>query len=141
MKSLNRAQLKGNIGQVRINTVESRRVANFTLATDASWKDKNGEWHNDTDWHNVVAWEGFGIASLDALATGTKVSVTGKLKTRKYVGSDNIERYVTEVLAEDLDIISDNRQGSEVEQTGAPSPSRTPRATQSSSRHDTDDDF
>lgn len=105
MKSVNRVELKGNVGNARTNTVDGRTVINFSVATDNSWKDKQGEWHQETDWHNVCAWSGYGIADADRIQSGTKVYVVGKLRTRKYTDRDGQEKYVTEVLAEELDII------------------------------------
>lgn len=146
MKSVNRVELKGNVGgDPRVNTVDGRTVVNFSLATDNSWKDKQGEWHNDTDWHNVCAWGGFGIADADRIHSGSKVHVVGKLRTRKYSDRDGQERYVTEVLAEELDIIDEPAK----EQDNGDMPrsafrgqtQSAQRPSHAAQRRDNDDDF
>ncbi len=108
MKTINRVELKGLVGQEpRVNTVEGRTVANFSVATDNSWKSKSGEWMRETDWHNVCAWSGYGVADAERLHAGTKVHIIGRLRTRKYMTQQGTEAYVTEVLAEELDIIDE----------------------------------
>lgn len=115
MKSVNRVELKGVIGQdAKINQAGSGRVANFSLATEFLWVDKEGNRQKDTDWHNVVAWEMFGIAELSRLLKGVRVSVVGRLRTRKYTDRGGSEKYITEVVADELDIIDEQprQQGS-----------------------------
>lgn len=108
MKSTNRVELKGVIGQdARINTAGSMRVANFSLATEFLWTDKEGNKMKDTDWHNIVAWEVYGIADFSKLVKGAKVSLVGRLRTRNYADKQGNQRYVTEVVADELDIIDD----------------------------------
>lgn len=108
MKSVNRVELKGVIGQdARINTAGNSRVANFSLATEFLWVDKDGNKMKDTDWHNIVAWEVFGIADFSKLVKGARVSVVGRLRTRNYADKQGNQRYVTEVVADELDVIDD----------------------------------
>lgn len=108
MKSVNRVELKGVIGQdARINTAGSSRVANFSLATEFLWVDKDGNKMKDTDWHNIVAWEVFGIADFSKLVKGARVSVVGRLRTRNYADKQGNQRYVTEVVADELDVIDE----------------------------------
>lgn len=108
MKSVNRVYLKGTIGQdARITQAGSGRVANISVATEFLWVDKEGNKQKDTDWHNVVAWEMFGIADFSRLVKGTKVSIVGRLRTRKYTDRSGAERYVTEVVADELDVIDE----------------------------------
>ena len=102
MKSTNRVELKGVIGQdARINTAGSMRVANFSLATEFLWTDREGNKMKDTDWHNIVAWEVFGIADFSKLVKGAKVSIVGRLRTRNYADKQGNQRYVTEVVADE----------------------------------------
>lgn len=107
MKSLNRAQLKGTIGRdPQINTTDGgRRVTNLSVATDFPWQDKDGKWQHDTDWHNVVVWEGYGIPNLESLRKGTQIYISGRLRTRKYTDRSGMDRYITEIIAEEIDII------------------------------------
>lgn len=125
MKSTNRVELKGVIGQdARINTAGSMRVANFSLATEFLWVDKEGNKMKDTDWHNIVAWEVFGIADFSKLVKGTKVSLVGRLRTRNYADKQGNQRYITEVVADELDVIDDQprQQGQRVQQSRANTP-------------------
>lgn len=125
MKSTNRVELKGVIGQdARINTAGSMRVANFSLATEFLWVDKEGNKMKDTDWHNIVAWEVFGIADFSKLVKGTKVSIVGRLRTRNYADKQGNQRYITEVVADDLDVIDDQprQQGQRAQQPRSTAP-------------------
>lgn len=141
MKTINRAEIKGIIGQEpRVNTVGGRTVANFSVATENTWKDQNGEWQKETDWHNVCAWDGYGIAKADALHSGTKVHIIGRLRTRKYTNNQGLDQYVTEVLAEELDIIYEPSQTQSQPQNGNYTRSASPRRA-AVSTGGSDDDF
>ena len=100
--SLNKIMLIGNLGkdsETRFTTAENFSVTNFTLATTYSFKNKNGEWTDETTWHNIVA---FNLSDFmkENLKKGKKVYVEGRLVKRDYTDKDNIKRYVTEVRAE-----------------------------------------
>lgn len=100
--SLNKIMLIGNLGkdsETRFTTSDNFSVTNFTLATTYSFKNKNGEWTNETTWHNVVA---FNLSDFmkENLKKGKKVYVEGRLVKRDYTDKDNIKRYFTEVRAE-----------------------------------------
>lgn len=100
--SLNKIMLIGNLGkdsETRFTTADNFSVTNFTLATTYSFKNKNGEWTNETTWHNVVA---FNLSDYmkENLKKGKKVYVEGRLVKRDYTDKDNVKRYVTEVRAE-----------------------------------------
>lgn len=100
--SLNKIMLIGNLGkdsETRFTTVDNFSVTNFTLATTYSFKNKNGEWTDETTWHNVVA---FNLSDFmkENLKKGRKVYVEGRLVKRDYTDKDNVKRYVTEVRAE-----------------------------------------
>ena len=140
MKTINRVELKGTIGQdPRVNTVDGRTVANFPLATEYAWRDKNGEWVRETDWHNVCAWNGYGIAEAERLHRGTKVHIIGRLRTRKYTNNQGAEVYVTEVLVEEMDIIDEPNQTAAQGQAqgGARTSARRPQTA----RQNNDEDF
>lgn len=100
--SLNKIMLIGHLGkdaETRFTTSDNFSVTNFTLATTYSYKNKNGEWSNETTWHNIVA---FNLSDYmkDSLKKGKKVYVEGRLVKRDYTDKDNVKRYVTEVRAE-----------------------------------------
>jgi len=80
-------------------------MAHLTLATNVAYKDREGAAIIETTWHNISAWEGHGVQNLDSITKGTKLYVTGRLRTQKYVGNDGIERTSTDVLANRLVMI------------------------------------
>lgn len=102
MSSLNKVILIGNLGKdPEIRTFQSGgRVANFSVATSESWKDKaTGEKKEKTEWHRVsVMNEGLVGVIERYVKKGTKVYIEGKLQTRKWSGEDGVERYSTEVV-------------------------------------------
>jgi len=128
--SLNKIMLIGNLGkdsETRFTTAENFSVTNFTLATTYSFKNKNGEWTNETTWHNIVA---FNLSDFmkESLKKGKKVYVEGRLVKRDYTDKDNIKRYVTEVRAEriiPLDSNSDSNVGEDLEKTASSEPDIT----------------
>ena len=100
----NHVQLIGNVGQEpTITNLESgKKVARFSLATNEYYKDAKGEKQTETNWHTVVAWGKTAEIIEKYVAKGKEVGVAGKLKTRTYTTDDGNERYVTEVLADEI---------------------------------------
>lgn len=74
-------------------------VGRFSVATSDSYKDKNGEWQSQTEWHNVVVWRELAEKAEQQLTKGKLVYVEGKVTYRKYTGSDNIERTICDIVA------------------------------------------
>ena len=108
MKSYNQVIFKGFLGRdARIANVGSKKVANFSVATEYAYKNADGTNVVETTWLNVSAWEGFGICNLESLKKGTKVSGTGRLRTRKYTDNQGTEHEVTEVAVDTLDVIAE----------------------------------
>ncbi|MCR4860518.1 MAG: single-stranded DNA-binding protein [Bacteroidales bacterium] len=107
MEQLNKTELRGVVGSVRVQTYEDNRMARITLATNYAYKDREGSAVIDTSWHNVIAWEGRNIQGLDRIAKGTKLYVVGRLRYQKYTGTDGVERNATEILANRITIIDD----------------------------------
>ena len=103
--SVNKVILIGNLGKdpdVR-HFEEGRAVASFSIATSESYKDKNGELRENTDWHNVVVWRSGLVGVVEKyLKKGNKVYLEGKLKTRSYEDQDKNTKYTTEVIVDSL---------------------------------------
>lgn len=79
MKDLNRIELKGHVGSVdATRDVGNTTVTRFTLATNRSYKDANGDWQTETTWHRVESWAGFGRATPDRIVRGQKLYVCGR---------------------------------------------------------------
>jgi len=98
---INKVTLIGNLGQdPEVRTIENgTQVGRFSLATSDSYKDKNGEWQNQTDWHNVVVWRDLAERAASQLKKGSMVYVEGKISNRKYTDKDGVEKTVTDIVA------------------------------------------
>lgn len=125
-RGINKVILIGNLGadpEVRY-TPNGSAVANLRIATSESWRDKQtGEQHERTEWHRVVLFRRLGEIAGEYLRKGAKVYVEGRLQTRKWQGQDGIERYTTEIVANDLQML-DTRgaQGASMHQSPMPEP-------------------
>lgn len=110
MAGLNRVMLIGNLGKdPEIRILESgTKVASFPLATTETFKNKNGEKVDQTEWHNIVVWRGLADIAEKLLHKGTQVYIEGRLRTRKWEDKEGHKRYTTEVVAENF-IILNNR--------------------------------
>ncbi len=100
--SVNKVILVGNVGkdpEIRA-TNEGAKIASFSLATSESWKDKNtGEYKDKTEWHRVVVFnENISNIVEKYVKKGNKVYVEGALQSRKYTGSDGVEKNITEIV-------------------------------------------
>ena len=112
MSGVNKVILIGNLGKdPEVKYLESKvPVANFTLATNSSWKDKEGNKKERTEWHNIVVWRGSAKFAEDYLHKGDKVYIEGKLRTRSWDDKDNIKRYTTEIIGDTLTKLSGKRE-------------------------------
>lgn len=107
-RGVNKVILLGNLGQdpeVRY-TQSGDAVASFSLATSETWKDKNtGEQQEKTEWHKCVAWRRLGEIVGEYLKKGSKVYVEGKLQTRKWQDQQGQDRYTTEIVVSELQML------------------------------------
>jgi len=110
---VNKVILIGNLGRdPEIRRLENGAVvAKFSVATNENYKDKNGEWQTQTEWHDVVAWRHLAERAERDLAKGKMVFIEGKLSHRKYQDKDGNDRYITEVVANNLRLL-EKREGS-----------------------------
>jgi single-strand DNA-binding protein len=113
-KSLNRVTLIGNLGkdpEVKY-TPSGTPVAKIALATNERYKDKNGEWQDRTEWHNVVLWQRLAEIAGEYLKKGGKVYVEGRLRTSSWDDKQtNQKKYMTEVVANDLILLGGRSEG------------------------------
>lgn len=113
-RGINKVILIGNLGadpEVRY-TQNSTAIANLSIATSETWKDKQtGEPREQTEWHRCVAYRRLAEIAGEYLKKGSKVYVEGRLQTRKWQGQDGVERYTTEIVINDLQML-DGRPGS-----------------------------
>jgi single-strand DNA-binding protein len=106
-RSVNKVILLGNLGKDAETkfTPSGTSVSNFTLATNRRWKDQqSGEWKEETEWHRCVLWKSENRANY--LVKGTPVYVEGRLQTRSWEDKEGQKRYTTEVVCEELILLS-----------------------------------
>jgi single-strand DNA-binding protein len=111
-RSVNKVILLGHLGKDAETkfTPSGTAVSNFTLATNRRWKDQQtGEWKEETEWHRVVLWRSENRANY--LTKGTPVYIEGRLQTRSWEDKDGQKRYTTEVVCEDLILLSGRGEG------------------------------
>jgi len=90
-------------------TPSGRAVANFSIATNEAWT-KEGEKHEQTDWHNIVLWGKTAEIAGQYLVKGSRVFIEGKLRTRQY-DKDGQTHYMTEVIGDRLEFLDSKPQG------------------------------
>lgn len=103
--NVNKVILLGNVSKnIELNKTKSQvSVCSFSLATHESWKNRDtGEPEQSTEWHQIVVWGKLAEIVSKAVRKGSLIYLEGKNKTRKWVDENNIERVVTEVIAEDI---------------------------------------
>ena len=112
-RGVNKVILIGNLGQdpeVKYSP-SGMAVANVSLATSETWKDKNtGEQQEKTEWHRVVFFRRLAEIAGEYLRKGSKVYIEGKLQTRKWQDKNGQDRYTTEIVASEMQML-DSRQG------------------------------
>lgn len=107
MASINRVILVGNLGKdPEIRHLEGGvAVARFPIATSESYKDKTGAKQERTEWHNIVAWRGLAEVAEKYLKKGQSVYIEGKIRTNNYQDKEGIQRYTTEIVADNLTML------------------------------------
>ncbi|MBU1701086.1 MAG: single-stranded DNA-binding protein [Candidatus Eisenbacteria bacterium] len=100
--SYNKVILIGNLGrdpELR-HTPGGSKVANFTMATNAVWIDRDGQKQQRTEWHRIVVWGKQAETASEYLKKGRQTFVEGRLQTRKWTDNQNVERQTTEIVAD-----------------------------------------
>ncbi len=111
--SVNKVILIGNLGRdVELrHTPSGTPVAKFSIATNETWKDKNGQKQEHTEWHNIVAWGKLAEFCSSYLTKGRQVYVEGTLRTRTYDDEKGNRKYFTEVRAQVLQLLGPRPSG------------------------------
>lgn len=112
-RGINKVILVGNLGQDPDTRYmpSGNPVTNISVATSESWKDKNtGQQQERTEWHRVVLFNKLGEIAGQYLRKGSKVYIEGSLRTRKWQGQDGQDRYTTEIVASEMQML-DSRGG------------------------------
>lgn len=108
MASVNKVILIGNLGRdpEKRQTPSGATVCNITVATSRQWKDRNtGDRQEETEWHRVVLYDRLGDIAAEYLRKGRSVYIEGRLKTRKWTDKDGADRYTTEIVAEQMQML------------------------------------
>ena len=164
MASVNKVIIIGNLArdpEVRYMPSGSA-ICNVTIATSRSWKDKtSGERQEETEWHRVAFFDRLAEIAGEFLKKGKSVYVEGRLRTRKYTDKDGVEKYTTEIVAQEMTMLgsreggagsgsgsgssSDTDMGSAAAPRSAPparsAPATKPAAKSSTGFDDMDDDI
>jgi len=143
--SVNKVILVGNLGndpEVRYMPSGSP-VATLSIATTDIWKDKNsGDRQERTEWHRVVMFNRLGEIAAEYLKKGAKVFVEGQLRTRKWQDKNGQDRYTTEIVAAEMQMLDGKgAQSSDSNYSSQPSRSNTPAQQQHAPSEEFDDDI
>jgi single-strand DNA-binding protein len=118
MAGINKVILVGNLGKdPEIRTLESgTKVANFSLATTESYKDKTGNRVDQTEWHNIAVWRGLADVAEKYLKKGQQIYLEGRIRTRSWDDKDGVKRYTTEIVADTFTMLGVKKS----DEAGAP---------------------
>lgn len=124
MASVNKVIILGNLGrnpEVRYSA-EGSVICNLSIATSFNWRDRNtGERREQTEWHRVVLFGRLAEIASEYLAKGHSVYIEGRLQTRKWIDQNGVERYMTEIVAEQMQMLG-SRGDSQAHQQQAHQP-------------------
>lgn len=114
MASVNKVILVGNLGrdpEIRY-TPDGSAICNVSIATTSSWKDKNsGERREETEWHKVVFYNRLAEVAGEYLKKGSQIYIEGKLHTRKWQDKDGKDRYTTEIIVNEMQMLGGKTDG------------------------------
>lgn len=117
MAGVNKVILVGNLGKdpEAFTFDNGVKKVSFSLATTESYKDKEGNRVDQTEWHNVVLWRGLADVAEKYLSKGNQVYIEGKIKTRSWDDKDGIKRYTTEIYCDNMTMLSGRKEQSTTE--------------------------
>lgn len=112
MKSINRVTLLGNLEKdPELRTIgDGTSVVSCVMATTETFKDKNGEKKEQTEWHNLVLWRSLAEVFAQYCKKGDTVHIDGKLRTRNWEAQDGSKRYMAEIIVDDFILVSKKTQ-------------------------------
>ncbi|MEN8720085.1 MAG: single-stranded DNA-binding protein [Oceanococcaceae bacterium] len=122
-RGINKVILVGNLGAAPESraTNTGSTVCNIRIATSESWKDKqSGETQERTEWHNVVFFGRLAEVAAQYLRKGSQVYVEGSLRTRKWQGQDGQDRYTTEIIASEMQMLGGRDDGQQTQRESHP---------------------
>jgi len=112
MAGVNKVILVGNLGKdPEVRSLESgTKVASFSLATTESYKNKEGQKVEQTEWHNIVMWRGLAEVAEKYLRKGGQIYLEGKIRTRTWDDKEGNKRYTTEIIADTFTMLGSKRE-------------------------------
>ena len=119
--SVNKAIILGNLGrdpEVR-STSSGQMVANFSIATNRVYTDRDGQRQEQTEWHNIVAWARLAEIAEQYLKKGDQVYIEGRIQTRSWEDQSGETRRTTEIVVQEMQMLGGARGGSDREGSGA----------------------
>ncbi|MBI3933078.1 MAG: single-stranded DNA-binding protein [Acidobacteria bacterium] len=139
-RGVNKVILVGNLGRdPELSYLPSgQSVAKFSLATSRSYKDKNGEMKEETEWHNIVAWGKLGEICAQYLSKGRQAYIEGRIQSRTWEGKDGNKRTSVDIVASDVQMLGGRPEGGAA---GAPRTSSSQRSSTPSSEPASEESF
>jgi len=112
MAGVNKVILIGNLGKdPEVRSLESgAKVASFSLATTESYKNKEGQKVDQTEWHNIVMWRGLAEVAEKYLKKGSQIYLEGKIRSRSWDDKEGNKRYTTEIIADTFTMLGAKRE-------------------------------
>ena len=147
MASANRVILVGHVGrQPEVSHMQNGdAVAKFSIATTDTWKDKGGERHEKTEWHNIIVFRRLGEVAGQFLKKGSMVYLEGRLQTRKWQDKNGQDRYTTEIVCHEMKMLGGKADGNgtrnDYDDSPPPPPARRTPQQAASRQEDMDDDI
>ncbi len=113
MAGVNKVILVGNLGKDPeiMNFENNVKKASFSLATTESYKNRDGQKVEKTEWHNVVVWRGLADVAEKYLRKGSTIYLEGKIRTRSWEDQNNVKRYSTDIEADTFTMLGSRRDG------------------------------
>lgn len=121
-RSINMAIIIGNMvrdPEMRY-TPQGHAVTSFAVATNRRWMSSSNEEKEETEYHNVVAWNKLAELCSQLLKKGVRVYIQGRLQTRNWLGADGVKHYRTEIVADDMVVLEARKGGAAVDGGGSP---------------------
>ncbi len=113
MAGINKVIFVGNLGKdPEIRSLDNGvKVASFSLATSESYKNKEGQRVEQTEWHNIVMWRGLAEVAEKYLKKGAQIYLEGKIRTRSWDDKEGNKRYTTEIIADTFTMLGAKKEG------------------------------
>lgn len=140
--SLNKVILIGRLGRDPENRhmPNGDAVCNFSIATDESWKDKNGQRQTRTEWHAITMYRKLAEIAAQYLKKGSQVYIEGRIQSRKYTGKDGIERTAFDIIASEMKMLGGKAESGEGQHTPPPPQTARQQSAAPVPQDDIDDD-